>query len=103
MSGSLVRSRTVTLEVPELHFLFYYFKAYLAVTLFSAFSYHIIKLRQTLAPLLPPSPHRPPALLAPPATKSTFQERLNTFVEMRAKVKQKHLSLVGRGGGVPQM
>lgn len=60
VSGGLVRSRTVTLEVPELHFLFYYFKAYLAVTLFSAFSYHIIKLRQTLPPLLPPSPLRPP-------------------------------------------
>lgn len=97
----------MTLEVPELHFLFYYFKAYLAVTLFSAFSYHIIKLRQTLPPLptthYPQTQPPPPALLAPPATKSTFQERLNTFVEMRAKVKQKHLSLVGRGGGVPQM
>lgn len=41
--------------LPELHFYFYYTEAYLAVTLLSAFSYHIIKLRQTLTPL-PPAP-----------------------------------------------
>lgn len=73
----------MTFRVPEFHFffLFYFFyvEAYFAVTLFSAFSYHIIKLRQTFSPLL----------LAPPAPKSTFQECLNSFVKMRAKVKQK--------------
>lgn len=41
--------------LPELHFYFYYTEAYLAVTLLSAFSNHIIKLRQTLTPL-PPAP-----------------------------------------------
>lgn len=69
--------------------LFFYVKAYFAVTLFSAFSYHIIKQRQTFS--------------ATPAPKTTSQECLNSFVKMRAKVKQKHLSLVGCGGGVPQM
>lgn len=42
-------------------------------------------------------------LQAPPAPKSTFQECLSSFVRMQAKVRLKHLSLVGWRGGVPQM
>lgn len=44
-SSSLISSSTMIFRVPEFHF-FFNVEAYLAATLFSTFSYHIIKLRQ---------------------------------------------------------
>lgn len=50
VSGSLIRSSTMTIWVPTFLLFLFFVKAYLAVTLLRAFSYHIIKLRQTFSP-----------------------------------------------------